>query len=397
MNITVVGAGYVGMSLATLLSQKHNVTIIDVVSSKIDKINSQISPIKDVLIEDFLRNKQLNLFGTIDSNIAYKNAEFIIIATPTNYNEETNYFDVSTIENVIENILKYSSNKLKAIIIKSTIPIGYTNALRKKFNLNNILFSPEFLREGKALEDNLSPSRIIIGFNEDDSELLKNSANEFVNILNDCTLDKNSKIIFTGLEEAESIKLFANTYLAMRVAFFNELDTFASKNNLNTKDIIEGISSDSRIGFGYNNPSFGYGGYCLPKDTKQLLSNFNKKNIPQNLISSIVESNKTRKEFIVNDIISKNFSTIGIYKLAMKANSDNSRSSAILDIINLIQEKSSVKIIIYDNENIFSNFDYCTKFDEFISKSDIILTNRIDDKIKPFINKVYTKDIYQTN
>ena len=336
MKITVVGAGYVGLSLATLLSRDNEVVLLDIIKEKLEMIDNRISPIKDKEIEDYFQNKELNLKTTLNYKEAFVDSKFIIIATPTDYNTETKVFDTKSIEENIDRIMGVNSEA--TIIIKSTVPIGYTKKIRKKYNKNNIIFSPEFLREGKALYDNLYPSRIIVGDKSSEAkgfgELLKNSA-----------LKKDVIVKYMDSDEAESVKLFSNTYLALRVSYFNELDTFAKKNDLNVKDIIDGVSLDSRIGDFYNNPSFGYGGYCLPKDTKQLLSNYD--NIPQNLIESIIKSNATRKLFIASDIISRKPKLVGIYKLSMKEDSDNYRQSAILDIIDILKN-NNIDMIIYD-------------------------------------------------
>ena len=384
MKITVVGAGYVGLSLATLLSKDNEVVLIDIIKEKLDMIDNRISPIKDKDIEDYFKNKKLNLTTTLDYKKAFIDSKFIIIATPTDYNTETKVFDTKSIEDTIDKIIKVNSNA--TIIIKSTVPIGYTKNIRKKYNKKNIIFSPEFLREGKALYDNLYPSRIIIG--DKSSE-----AKEFGELLKNSSLKKDVVVKYMDSNEAESVKLFSNTYLALRISYFNELDTFAKKNNLNTKDIIEGVSLDPRIGDFYNNPSFGYGGYCLPKDTKQLLSNY--ENIPQNLIESIIKSNDTRKHFISEDIINKNPKLVGIYKLSMKKDSENYRQSAILDIINILKD-NNIDMIIYDEiikDNSFNGIKVVNDLKVFKKESNIILANRIDKDLSDVDNKVYTRDI----
>lgn len=384
MKITVVGAGYVGLSLATLLSKDNEVVLIDIIKEKLDMIDNRISPLKDKEIEDYFKNKKLNLKTTLDYKKAFINSNFIIIATPTDYNTETKVFDTRSVEENIEKIIQVNSDA--TIIIKSTIPIGYTNEIRKRYSKNNIIFSPEFLREGKALYDNLYPSRIIIG--DKSSE-----AKEFGELLKNSSLKKDVVVKYMDSSEAESVKLFSNTYLALRISYFNELDTFAKKNNLNTKDIIEGVSLDPRIGDFYNNPSFGYGGYCLPKDTKQLLSNY--ENIPQNLIESIIKSNDTRKHFISEDIINKNPKLVGIYKLSMKKDSENYRQSAILDIINILKD-NNIDMIIYDESirnNSFNGIKVVNNLELFKKESSIILANRIDKDLSDVDNKVYTRDI----
>ena len=384
MKITVVGAGYVGLSLATLLSKDNEVVLLDIIKEKLDMIDNRISPIKDKDIIDYFKNKKLNLKTTLDYKEAFIDSNFIIIATPTDYNTETKVFDTRSVEENIEKIIEI--NKEATIIIKSTIPIGYTKEIRKRYSKNNIIFSPEFLREGKALYDNLYPSRIIIG--DKSSE-----AKKFGELLKKCALKKDVVVKYMDSNEAESVKLFSNTYLALRISYFNELDTFAKKNNLNTKDIIEGVSLDPRIGDFYNNPSFGYGGYCLPKDTKQLLSNY--ENIPQNLIESIIKSNDTRKHFISEDIINKNPKLVGIYKLSMKKDSENYRQSAILDIINILKD-NNIDMIIYDEtlkDNSFNGIKVVNDLELFKKESSVILANRIDKDLSDVDNKVYTRDI----
>ncbi len=384
MKITVVGAGYVGLSLATLLSKDNEVVLIDIIKEKLDMIDNRISPLKDKDIEDYFKNNKLNLKTTLDYKEAFIDSNFIIIATPTDYNTETKVFDTRSVEENIEKIIEI--NKEATIIIKSTVPIGYTKEIRKRYSKNNIIFSPEFLREGKALYDNLYPSRIIIG---DKSR----EAKEFGELLKNSSLKKDVVVKYMDSNEAESVKLFSNTYLALRISYFNELDTFAKKNNLNTKDIIEGVSLDPRIGDFYNNPSFGYGGYCLPKDTKQLLSNY--ENIPQNLIESIIKSNDTRKHFISEDIINKNPKLVGIYKLSMKKDSENYRQSAILDIINILKD-NNIDMIIYDEtlkDNSFNGIKVVNDLELFKKESSIILANRIDNGLRNVDDKIYTRDI----
>jgi UDPglucose 6-dehydrogenase len=385
MKITIVGAGYVGLSLAVLLSEKNEVSLLDISVDKVIKINNRISPIKDTDIENFLVNKKLNLIATNNAEIAYCNSDYIIIATPTDYDINKNIFDTTSIEKVMIDVNNF--NKNSTVIIKSTVPIGYTQKLRAHFSKDNIIFSPEFLREGKALHDNLYPTRIVVGDNTQEAKL-------FSRLLLDISLTPNVPVIFTKPTEAESIKLFANSFLAMRVAFFNELDTFCEHNNLETKDIIEGISLDHRIGNHYNNPSFGYGGYCLPKDTKQLLSNY--KTIPNSIIGAIVESNLLRKRHIAEMILSKNPKKVGIYRLVMKSGSDNFRSSAILDIIDELN-KFDIDIIIYEpllKETYFDNFKIIKDLDVFKNISDIIVSNRYSAELFDVFDKVYTRDIF---
>ncbi len=390
MKITVAGVGYVGLSLATLLSQQNDVIAYDIDRDRINLINNRVSPIKDKEIEMFFKTKKLNLQATSDYKLAFKNSEYIIICTPTNYDEKTNEFDTTSVENVIQKILK--TNPSSTIVIKSTVPVGYTDKIKEQYKINFIIFSPEFLREGYALFDNLYPSRIIVGS--------KNSKGiEFAKLLKKASLNKDGvEIKMMSSSEAEAVKLFANTFLALRIAFFNELDTFAESKNLDSKNIIDGISSDSRIGNYYNNPSFGYGGYCLPKDTKQLKSNYN--NIPENLISAIINSNKTRKKFICESILKYNPNVIGVYRLTMKKDSTNFRESAILDIIKKIHKKNNkVRIIIYEpllQIHSFDRLEIVNNFNAFQEQSDIILANRVDEKLKNN-SKVYTRDIYNIN
>ncbi len=383
--ITIAGAGYVGLSNAVLLAQHHNVILLDIDQNKVDLINNKKSPITDKEIEDFLQNKSLTMMATTDKEVALKNADFVIIATPTDYNTETGYFNTSTVEAVIEQTL--SINPQATIIIKSTIPVGFTENMREKFNTPNLIFSPEFLREGKALYDNLYPSRIIVGSTSYQAKV-------FADMLIQCARKKDVTVLFTHNTEAEAVKLFANTYLAMRVAFFNELDTYASLHHLNTKDIINGISTDPRIGTHYNNPSFGYGGYCLPKDTKQLLANY--ADVPQNLIEAIVKSNETRKRFITHDVLNKKPKTVGIYRLIMKSGSDNFRASAILDIMPHLKE-NGVEIVIYEptlNQQAFEDYPVINQLSEFINRSDVILANRSEPDLNQCSHKIYTRDIF---
>ena len=385
MKIAIAGVGYVGLSLATLLSQYNEVVALDIIEDKVDKINSKISPIEDKYIEKYLRTKKLNLRATLDYKDAFCNADFIIICMPTNYDEKNNFFDTSLVEEIIEKIknMKISTT----IIIKSTVPVGFTEKMKRKHNMNNIIFSPEFLREGKALYDNLYPSRIILG---DKNE----QAKKFAELLKKASLKKDVAIKFMKSTESEAVKLFSNTYLALRIAYFNELDTYAEIKGLNTKNLIEGVCMDQRIGDFYNNPSFGYGGYCLPKDTKQLKANY--KDVPENLITAIVNSNATRKQHIVKEILSKEPKIIGIYKLSMKKDSDNFRTSAIFDIIDMLIEKDKNIIIYepqYENEN-YKNCKIVRDIKSFKENSSIIIANRIEDELADVMDKVYTRDIY---
>ena len=385
MKIAVAGTGYVGLSLATLLSQNNEVMALDVIPEKVEKINDRISPIQDKEIEDFFKNKKLNLTATLDYKEAFNDAKFIIISTPTNYDDEKNHFDTSSVEDIIQKVINMKIET--TMVVKSTIPVGFIKLMKEKYNIDNIMFSPEFLREGKALYDNLYPSRIIVG---EKSE----RAQEFANLLKNASLKENVEVKFMNSTEAEAVKLFANTYLALRVAYFNELDTYAEIKGLNTKDIIEGVCLDPRIGSHYNNPSFGYGGYCLPKDTKQLLANYD--NVPQNLIRAIVRSNRTRKKHITEMIMCKNPEVVGIYRLTMKSGSDNFRASAIQEVIERLKLEG-VEVIIYEPTLKSSEFNNCKvicDFDEFSRKSDIILANRFEENLKNVENKVYTRDLY---
>ncbi|MCI5702578.1 MAG: nucleotide sugar dehydrogenase [Erysipelotrichaceae bacterium] len=384
MKIAVAGTGYVGLSLATLLSQNYEVVALDIIPEKVEKINNRISPIQDEYIEKYFKEKNLNLKATLDYKEAFKDAKFIIISTPTNYDEKTNYFDTSSVEDIIEKVI--GMNLDTTMIVKSTIPVGFIESMKKKYNIDNIMFSPEFLREGKALYDNLYPSRIIVGEKS-------NRAAEFANLLKEAALKDDVVIKYMNSTEAEAVKLFANTYLALRVAYFNELDTYAEVKGLNTKDIIDGVCLDPRIGDHYNNPSFGYGGYCLPKDTKQLLANY--KNVPQNMIEAIVKSNDTRKRHIADMILERNPKVVGIYRLTMKSGSDNFRASAIQSVIKYLRAEN-VKVIIYEptlNDN-FEGLEVVNNLSNFKKLSDVIVVNRYNDELNDVQEKIYTRDLY---
>lgn len=391
MKIAVAGTGYVGLSLATLLAQNHTVTAVDIIPEKVEMINKRISPIQDTEIERFFAEKELDLTATLDAEAAYRDADFVVIAAPTNYDSAKNFFDTSAVETVINTVIRYNPNAF--MVIKSTIPVGFTQSIREKTGSSKIMFSPEFLRESKALYDNLYPSRIIVGTDPENEELLQ-AAHTFADLLIEGAEKESVDTLFMGFTEAEAVKLFANTYLALRVSFFNELDTYAEMKGLNSCDIINGVCLDPRIGSHYNNPSFGYGGYCLPKDTKQLLANYD--HVPQNLIQAVVESNRTRKDFIAQQVLARKPKTVGIYRLTMKTNSDNFRQSSIQGVMKRIRAEGA-ELVVYEptlKEDVFFGNKVIHDFNEFKSACDVIIANRFSQELEEVADKVYTRDIF---